>query len=263
MTESHWLTTSGETGTLTVRRTADRDLQILDWETEARLSLTNVDGTADELVPNQYYELTIRVGNYTYGMDTDPDRVYATLEDGPERLETPNAPTKHPRKEPTKQPTNAPRKQSKTDTAAGKPRRTLKDLSGDGDRIDLVVWVADVSGSASDAVLQIGHLADYSVDHTPPFITFDNAGTKKLQPRKRYLLRNVKDNYYEKHDRVQVVIDGRSEILERKSGNMPDSMTDRDFKNDHYGSVSDIAAVQLEEGLGPMETPEDSLDRNY
>jgi len=246
------------------RRTSEDQLKIEDKNQQPQLILVN-NTSSGEFPPNLSHEATVRVINYVYGTGEDPNQLYAQLVDSPTPVSNKNSNTrtdealKQPSEQNKRAETNEPNKQDDQNT-----KQSLSELNGDGSRIDLKVWVASVSDHGSSKVLQTGKLADDSVEYTPPFIIFDSKDARPLEPGKMYSLRNVKDNYYEEQDRIQVVIDDSSDILSFGiPSDVPEAISDTNSDHEKYKNLADAAADHLEAGLTSSESPEDALSDQY
>lgn len=241
-------------------RTINDTLQIENKEAHPQLIPVGDGISVEKIPPDQPHEVTVKVMNFVYGTGGDPNKLYAKFLDSPTATSDVEAGTDR-----------LSNKQAKSDMTSQSDEQNnqtdpqpLNELSGDGSRIDLKVWVASVSDHGSSKVLQTGNLADDSVEHTPPFIIFDGQNVQPLKSKKLYLLCNVKDNYYEEQDRIQVVIDDYSNIVShgRPSG-APDSISTSKSDHETYNNLADAAADQLEAGLSPSESPEEALSDEY
>lgn len=252
-----WLTETGAEGSVEVYRddTGGVTIHTDALDEKVQLSLTNADGLAEHLHLDRTTELQITVRTFAYSNGDDPHRVFAELEgseDGLHREITTDS------EDEGRSGDSGSEEQQSSGRSPDHPgaRRTLSQLRGDGARVTLDVWVVEQSGARSDAVLQYGKLADHSIDGTYSFIVFDNEGTEKLHPRKRYRLEQVKDDYYEQKDRQQVAVDGRSSIESMGSRGDPPAAVAEANSDDEFKSLSDIGAEHLEDDLDPTETPE-------
>lgn len=248
------VTEKGCEGPIHFYRNSDGQLELATDEAQPVIISADRSGLADDLVPEKEYEVSIKVVNFVYGTGGNPNRLYAEFVDSP-------SPSLSDIDSRTDRQSKRKQRDSNIDQDDS---RTLSELTGDGSRIDLQVWVDSVSGHRSPEVLQTGNLADDSVSHTPPFVTFEDGNVQRLEARKFYTLQNVKDNYYERKDRIQVVIDKHSNITSHDApGDPPESMIDSKFDDDTYDSLSDAAVDHMDAGLRSSEAPEDFLDRKH
>jgi len=245
-------------------RSSEDQLKIKNKKQQPQLILVD-NSFSGEFSPNQSHEATVRVVNYVYGTGEDPNQLYAQLVDSSTPVSNKNLNTRTD--EDLKQPSNQDKK-AKTNEINKRDdqntKQSLSDLNGDGSRIDLKVWVASVSDHGSSKVLQTGKLADDSVEHTPSFIIFDSKNVRPLESGKLYSLRNVKDNYYEEQDRIQIVIDDFSDTLSYgKPSGAPEAISTTNTDHKTYDNFADATADHLEAGLSPSESPEDALSDQY
>lgn len=260
MTED--ITEKGAEVKIHFHKTDQGSLKLEKKEDPPQLIPVNNERSMDNISPNQSHKGLVRVVNYVYGTGDNPNHLYVKFLDSP--TPTPTTETNTSRDQSVNKCSTHDNERETNEVNEQDDPQPLSELSGSGSRIDLKVWVASVSDHNSSKVLQTGNLADDSVEHTPPFIIFDGRDAQPLKSKKLYLLRNVKDNYYEEQDKVQVVIDNYSEVFShgRPTG-APDSITTS--KSDHktYNNLADAAADQLEAGLSPSEAPDDALSDKY
>lgn len=243
-------------------KTGSGSLKLEEKEDHPRLIPINDELSTNNIPPNQSHKGLVRVVNYVYGTGDSPNHLYVKFLDSPTPTSTTETNTNRDQSVNKRSTHNNQRRTNEVDEQDDP--QPLSELSGSGSRIDLKVWVASVSDHNSSKVVQTGNLADDSVEHTPPFIIFDGRDVQPLKSKELYLLRNVKDNYYEEQDKVQVVIDNYSEVVSQgKPNGAPDSITMS--KSDHktYDNLADAAADQLEAGLSPSEAPDDALSDKY
>lgn len=243
-------------------RTNDNSLKIENKEDPTQLIPVNDELATDNIQPDQSHKELVRVVNYVYGTGENPNQLYAKLLESPTPVPTTETDTN--KSQPVKKSPSHNKKGQTDEVNDQDDPRSLGALSGNNSRIDLKAWVASVSDHGSSKVLQTGNLADDSVEHTPPFIIFDGRDVQPLKPEKLYLFRNVKDNYYEEQDRVQVVIDDYSDVVSHgKPSGAPDTVTATKSDHETYKNLGDAAADHLKAGLRPSEAPEDALSDKY
>jgi len=256
------ITEKGAEATVKFHKTVNNSLKIENKKDSTQLIPVNDKLAADNISPEMSHKGLVRVVNYVYGTGEDPNQLYAELLESPTPVSTTKTDTdksQSVKKRPSRN------KKGHTNKVNGQDApKSLSELSGNDSRINLKAWVASVSDHGSSKVLQTGNLADDSVEHTPPFIIFDGKDVQSLKPEKLYLFRNVKDNYYEEQNRVQVVIDDYSDVVSHgKPSGAPDTITTTKSDHETYKNLGDAAADHLKAGLRPSESPEDVLSDKY
>ena len=245
-------------------KTNEDKFKVENKKERAQLILVN-NSLSERFSPNQLHEATVRVINYVYGTGGNPNQLYAQLIDSPTPVSDKTSNTGSGRSLNQLSDRHSKANTTKSNNQDNQHiKRSLSELSGDGSRISLKVWIVSVSSHSSSVVLQTGKLADDSVDYTPPFIIFDSKDVQPLESGKLYSLRNVKDNYYEAQDRIQVVIDDSSDVLSFGiPNNVPEVVSSVNSDHETYKNLADAAADHLEAGLSSSESPEDALSDQY
>lgn len=88
----------------------------------------------------------------------------------------------------------------------------LSEFRGDGDWKDVTLWFNKEIDLNSHKPCQKGYVGDGSTDEKRVLVLSQEADVPRFEAGKQYRLENVKDQYYEPFDEIQVAVKKHSRV---------------------------------------------------